>query len=398
MPSATRNSRPPTISSSLVPHALLIYGYEPSGHSAAAFALEAAGRKIGLSFSRVEIAAGHHPAAGRIIARGYHALLAAAPQAWGALYRGAWAYALLRTVRSAYLDLGGARRLRAGVCRSGAQVVVCPQAAVAAVLSQARKRYELDIPVVAVLTDYDVHPFWADPPADLILAPSEEAVSTLVGLGVPHARLRATGIPVHPAFAAPPSRHEARRTLGLPATAPVVLLTGGGKGLGRLDRAASALLWGSPRVRLIVLCGVNDRLRASLSSRAAGSRLLVFGPQSPEMVALLMAASDLHLGKPGGLSAAESLASGLPMILSHPLPGQEEANARHLLATGAALGEDSPEQAARLASRLLNAPASLARMRAAAISAGLPDSASSAAAAIVDLTVWRRPVTMVPWS
>lgn len=363
--------------------ALLVYGYQPSGHSAAAFALEEAGRKAGLSFSRVEVAAEHHPFLGQAAARGYHGLLRAAPGLYGDVYHSRWARAVLRAVRGAYLSLGGSRRLKEGVRRSGAAAVVCPQAAVAAVLAEARRRGGLGIPVVSVLTDYGVHPFWADPPADLILAPDEAAVDALAALGVPRGRLRAAGIPVSPAFADLVSREEARRVLALPPAAPVVLVSGGGKGLGGLERAAAALMALSPRAHLLILCGANDRLRASLSGhRESGARLRVFGPQPPELVATMMAAADLHLGKPGGLSAAESLACGLPMVLTASLPGQEEANARHLLAAGAAIDGRSPEGAARAASALLLAPAALSSMRAAASSAGKPASASVAAAEI----------------
>ncbi|MEK7232390.1 MAG: glycosyltransferase [Elusimicrobiota bacterium] len=365
-----------------VSRALLVYGYAPSGHSAAAFAIEEAGRKAGLFFSRVEIAADYHPAAGLAAARGYHGLLRAAPGFYGALYRGAWARCVLRAVRAVYLDLGGTRRLREGMRRSGAQVVVCPQATVAAVLSEARRRGELDIPVVSVLTDYGVHPFWADPPADLILAPDDTAVDALAALGVPRERLQSTGIPIHPAFQSRPSREEARRALALPSAAPVALLSGGGKGLGGIDRAAAALLAVSPRAHLLILCGANDRLRAALCSRReAGGRLRVFGPQPPELVAAMMAAADIHIGKPGGLSAAESLASGLPMVLINPLPGQEEVNARRLIAAGAAIEAGAPERAARTAAALLRGPGALSNLRAAASSTGRPSSAAAVVSA-----------------
>jgi hypothetical protein len=53
-----------------------------------------------------------------------------------------------------------------------------------------------------------------------------------------------------------------------------------------------------------------------------------------------MAAADLLVGKPGGLTTAEALARRLPMVLVHPIPGQEERNADHLLEAGAARGLD----------------------------------------------------------
>jgi processive 1,2-diacylglycerol beta-glucosyltransferase len=365
---------------------LLVYGYEPSGHAAAALALEEAARARGLLVSRVEVSGDHHPAAALAVARGYHALLRAAPGVWGALYRSAAARAALSATRAAYLSLGGARRLLDGVRRRGAGVVVCPQASVAAVFAAARRRGELDVPVVSVLTDYGVHPFWADPPADLILAPSAAAAAELEAAGVPAARLRATGIPIHPAFAAPPSRAAARGALALPASAPVALLSGGSHGHGDLDRAAAALLDASPRVRVLALCGRNERLRRALSRRAgSGDRLRVFGPQPPALVAAMLAASDVHLGKPGGLTAAESLAVGVPMVLSRALPGQEEANARHLLAAGAAVDGGPEPEAARVVAALLSEPRRLSGLREAATSCAAPGAADAALRAIAEL-------------
>lgn len=359
---------------------LLVYGYEPSGHAAAAFALEEAGRTAGFAVSRVEIAGDHHPAAGLAVARAYHGLLRACPGAWGALYRSDWARGVLRGVRRAYLSLGGMRRLRAGVRREAPDLVVCPQAAVAAVLSEARRRGELDVPVVSVLTDYGAHPFWADPPADLVIAPSASAAAELASFGVPLDRLRAIGLPIHPVFAAPPSRAEARRALALPVSAPVVLVSGGSKGLGEVDRTAAALLRESPRAVVLALCGVNDGLRRALSvRRESGTRLRVFGPQPPAMIAALLAAADLHAGKPGGLTAAESMALGTPMVLSRPLPGQEEANARALLGAGAALAGGSPAATARACALLLEDRGRLSRLAANAARAGRPRAAEEVA-------------------
>lgn len=340
-------------------------------------------RARGVLVSTVEVSGGHHPTAGRAVARAYHSLLRAAPGLWGGLYRSRVARAAARAIRGAYLSAGGARRLRAGVRREAPDLIVCPQASVAAVFSAARARAELAVPVVAALTDYGAHPFWADPPADLTLAPSEDAAAALAALGVPRASIRVTGLPIHAAFAAPPSRAAARARLGLPASAPVVVVSGGSNGHGAVDRAAASLLAASPRATVLALCGANDRLRRALSSRAdAGGRLRVFGPQPPELVAAMLAAADAHLGKPGGLSAAESLALGVPMVLSRVLPGQEEANARALLRAGAALDGGGPERAARACAALLDDRERLAALRAAAARAGRPDSAGAAADAI----------------
>jgi processive 1,2-diacylglycerol beta-glucosyltransferase len=177
----------------------------------------------------------------------------------------------------------------------------------------------------------------------------------------------------------------------------VALVSGGSHGHGALDRAASALLRACPRARVLALCGSNDRLRRALSARAeAGARLRAFGPQPPALVALMLAASDVHLGKPGGLTAAESLALGVPMVLARPLPGQEEANARHLLASGAAVAAGSADEAARAAAALLADPPRLARLRAAALRAARPRAAADAIAAVVSLLDRTGPALVAP--
>lgn len=359
---------------------LLVYGYSPSGHAAAASSLEEAFRAEGALVSKVEVSEGHHPRAGRTVARGYHALLRAFPGLYGALYGSTSARKALRGIRSAYLSAGGANRLIAGVRREAPDLIVCPQAAVAAVFAQARARGELDVPVVAVLTDYAAHPFWADPAADFVIAPSQDVADLLERLGVPSDRLSVHGIPIHPAFSSLPSRGEARKSLALPPSAPVVLLTGGSQGLGGLDAMAQALLRAAPRASVLALCGANDGLRRSLSRLGeAGGRLRAFGPQPPALVAAMLAASDLHLGKPGGLTAAESLAAGAPMVLATPLPGQERANARHLIEVGAAVMGGEPKKAALVCAGLLGDRPRLAALRAAALAAGRPEAAGEIA-------------------
>ena len=50
-----------------------------------------------------------------------------------------------------------------------------------------------------------------------------------------------------------------------------------------------------------------------------------------------MSVADLVITKPGGLTTTESLASGLPLIVIDPLPGQEEENAKFVEKNGAGI-------------------------------------------------------------
>jgi processive 1,2-diacylglycerol beta-glucosyltransferase len=89
---------------------------------------------------------------------------------------------------------------------------------------------------------------------------------------------------------------------------------------------------------------------------------------------------DLFIGKPGGLTTAEALACGLPMIIVAPIPGQEERNSDHLLENGIALKCNEFTTLAYKIDGLLDHPERLAAMRAKATAYGRPH----AAATIVD--------------
>ena len=86
-----------------------------------------------------------------------------------------------------------------------------------------------------------------------------------------------------------------------------------------------------------VVCGRNDALRQRIEQLVAPAanryRVLGFTAEMPQ----LLRRADLFVGKPGGLSASECMAAGLPMVLVNPIPGQEVRNGDYLMEQGAAV-------------------------------------------------------------
>ena len=76
-----------------------------------------------------------------------------------------------------------------------------------------------------------------------------------------------------------------------------------------------------------------------------------------------MAISDLLIGKPGGLTLSEAMASTLPMILLNPIPGQEDINAASLLEEGVAVSPTDVVTIPYKVDLLLREPQRLAGMR-----------------------------------
>jgi processive 1,2-diacylglycerol beta-glucosyltransferase len=89
----------------------------------------------------------------------------------------------------------------------------------------------------------------------------------------------------------------------------------------------------------------------------------------------LMTASDLVLGKPGGLTTCEALAKGLVFVIVNPIPGQEERNSDHLLEGAVAIRCNNLPTLSYKLDRLLSDPDRFAAMQANSRQMGRPNAA-----------------------
>ena len=236
-----------------------------------------------------------------------------------------------------------------------------------------------------VVTDYDVHAMWLCQTVDRYYVAMDEAAEYLAGIGVAREKLRVTGIPIDPLFAAPADRAEARKHLGLDNDAKIILIAAGGYGIGPVEQLVSDLLALGQPWQLVAIAGKSEKTRKRLEELAkkaghlpAGSHRLCPVGFTKEMDKY-MAAADLLVGKAGGLTTSEALALALPMALIEPIPGQEDRNADHLLEAGAAIRCNNLPAAAWKIAGLVNDPPRLAKMREAARALGRPGAAAAIA-------------------
>lgn len=217
-----------------------------------------------------------------------------------------------------------ARRLRQSIERFQPQSIVVTQPLPAGLLALIKRRAPLDIPVVGVLTNWGVIGFYAQSAIDYYCVPHDgiPGLSQLEPLSV-------TGCPLMPGFRNPPSRSESRVRLGLDPNLPVVMVQGGGLGI-HIVELAKTLLSGTQRVQILVQAGSNKRAIATLQSLACehGGRLHV-SEWTDEMY-LSLRAADVVVGKPGGLTLAECLACGRPLLATGSTGGQETMNVEFL--------------------------------------------------------------------
>lgn len=228
----------------------------------------------------------------------------------------------------------GLRGMRRDVATHRPEVVVSSYPTPVALAHTARTRLKVDFLNALVVTDYRVHHHWARPEAELLMVANEEAREQMRRWHIPPGNVQVTGIPISPKFREliGADKRELRLKHGLDAEVPLILISGGGTGTFRaLGRVLGELSNLGQRVQVLVLAGAQGRGTETVGS--ATIHRLGFTTDFPE----LLAASDLVVGKAGGLTVAEATSLGVPLVIHEPIPGQEEYNAEYLERHGAAV-------------------------------------------------------------
>ncbi len=259
----------------------------------------------------------------------------------------------------------------------GADVIVSAHPFAAQALDLLKKRGDLDVPVLALVTDYCVQPFIEDSTSlEAVCFASPLLLGDAVEKGVGHAC--ALGLPVRREFLEKRPKAEARRALGLAEELPTVLVMGGSMGYGNMCGTVEGLL--GEGVQVICICGNNEALRRRMER--LGGALLTLG--YTEDVALCMDAADLIVTKPGGLTVTELIVKGLPAVLSASIPGQEERNGDFLVKSGGAV-RPVPSELVREAAALLADPARLSEMSRSLSALAMPDACRDICALALEL-------------
>jgi processive 1,2-diacylglycerol beta-glucosyltransferase len=317
----------------------------------------------------------------------YLGLLERAPSLLGWLYeRSDRAY---RGVRTRWATAhANARPLRRLLASYRPDLVVSTHFLPSEYLAGLRRRGRLDARLATVVTDVHVHGMWLADPCDHYFVANEESRRTLEIEGVPPTSIDATGIPIDPRFVESIEPLAARRRHGLPIDRPVVLFTTGGACVGPVASLFRSLLALETRCCVLAVCGKSEAARTALEAVArdhdptkpAQPKVLGFTTEMHD----LMAAADLLVGKPGGLTSTEARARGLPMAIVHSVPGQEEHNAAALLEAGCAIQCAQPGSAGWKIDRLLSSPERLGRMRASALATATPRAGLAVAERLAD--------------
>lgn len=316
---------------------LILYASYGHGHYQAAKSLQASLFERGVPrVTLLDVMAESHPLINKVSQFIYMQSFTTIPHLYG------WVYYSTRKMKATSLfgkalHSLGMQRLQAVLEQEQPDLVIhtFPQL----VLPNMKKRWKLTMPLVNILTDYDLHGRWLHPHVDHYYVPSTDMKQDMLAHNIQPEQISVSGIPLRADFddlsidsysvAHQAERAQLRIRAGLQPESKTVLLLAGAYGVLKNVREVCDRLASRTDTQVIVICGKNESLLQELNthySEHTSFKIIGFTDQMNKWMMM----SDCVITKPGGLTVAECIHCALPLFLLKPVPGQELANALYL--------------------------------------------------------------------
>ena len=233
-----------------------------------------------------------------------------------------------------------------------------------------KKKNKAHFKLATIITDYAPHEQWLICPeeVDYFFVAHNGMRDALIKKGISKSKVFTTGIPLSNRFLEHYNKKEILDEFGLQQGRKRILFFAGGEfGLGK-NTTLQVLKTFSEHfhnLQIIAIAGRNKNMKEKFeelvenTSREDTIKILEYTNKVPE----LMSISDLVVTKPGGLTTTESLASGLPIIVINPIPGQEEENAEFLEQNGVGIWIKKEDNVKEILEDILGNPEKMLEMK-----------------------------------
>lgn len=233
-----------------------------------------------------------------------------------------------------------------------------------------KKSKKINCILATVMTDYAPHNQWlvAHEFVNFYFVAHEGMKNELIKRGVDTKKIYATGIPLSNRFLLHYDKTKILSEYNLSPDKKTILFFAGGEygfGKDKTFNMLKSIIDHFSFLQVIAIAGRNQKMKERFDELVEETnsqnsvKILSYTNQVPE----LMSVSDLVITKPGGLTTTESLASGLPLIVIDPLPGQEEENAKFLEENNAGIWIKSKDNIKNILNDIFSNPQKLHDMK-----------------------------------
>lgn len=360
---------------SWVKNIIIFYISEFGGHNKAANNIKEAllYKNKNLSVQNINGFGYFYPRTEKIADSLYTTIVKHFPAIWGKIYDRKKIIKNLSPLRK-WVSAHTFKKLSAFIKKFSPDCFVATQAFPCGLIADFKQNFNCKIPLIAVVTDYHPHGFWVHKAVDKYIVASSEARDVLIASGVACEKIEILGIPISFKFLNHLSKENVAREFGFVNEAESVLIMGGGLGIGPIEKIAKELDRSSADFQIITICGKNKKLYRWFEKNRQCFKKPVFYFGYVDFVNKIMDFADIIVTKSGGITISEALAKGLAIIVSNPIPGQEEHNVNYLLKNEAVIRADEPQEIGKIAREFLEDDMKMAHFKQNAKRISLPDS------------------------
>lgn len=349
---------------------MIFYGSYGGGHLSAARSIK---EYIETKYENVEIQMVDcieyvNKMVNKVTTAAYTGLAKKAPWAWGYVYKKAEKGFMAKVTTDANKLM--AYKLNKLLQEFNPDYVISTHFFSSQMCAYLKKKNKAHFKLATVITDYAPHEQWLICPeqVDYFFVAHNGMRDALIDKGISKSKVFATGIPLSNRFLQHYNKKEILEELGLKQGKKRILFFAGGEfGLGKSTTLEVLKTFAEHfhNIQIIAIAGRNKNMKEKFeelvenTSREDSIKILEYTNKVPE----LMSISDLVVTKPGGLTTTESLASGLPIIVINPIPGQEEENAEFLEQNGVGIWIKKEDNVKEILENLLSSPEKMLEMK-----------------------------------
>ena len=348
----------------------------------------------------------------RTVTKGYKMLAMNAPELYGTFYKSADKDSpigdLVTSVNSQFC-----KKLLPLIKNQNIDIVICCHPFASAMMSNLKEKYNIDIPVIAIITDFMPHKAYIGKNINAFVCASKSTAKQLIEkYKVQKDRVFDYGIPIFERFYN--SDKNINKTvaeqLGFDENKRTVLIMAGSFGVTDILKIYDYLVDIDYDFQIIVITGKNKKLYDAFEKMLNRDISEFETQEAPEWIQQLsddniikliydqneqliqniakkfrrstnktkptklfyfvdnvedyMHLSDIIITKPGGLTTSESLVCELPMAIFQAFPGQEAQNADFLIKNNMAIMLKKGREGAKQIEELLKNPQKLNEMKA----------------------------------
>ena len=288
-----------------------------------------------------------------IIVKGYEVMASRFPKTYGSFYK-LTDSKIINTLLN-FPFIFSRKKVSKLIYETNPDVIVATHALSTRIISELKRKNNLDIPYILIVTDFKAHYTYISNYVDSYITGSEYTKKSLIERNISSNKIHPIGIPINKKFYTEITNASDLKD----KTYFNLLLMSGSLGLNQISAVLKELVKNPNKLRITVVCGRNEKLKNMLMQYCnenvfSNKKLHILG--FTKDISYLMDYCDVIISKPGGLTVTESIVKNIPLIIPFAIPGQEKENTDFLISHGYSILVDDLNNLNNIVNNLINKP------------------------------------------